>query len=33
MAIPGGSEEILLDFAIRQVASAATKLQGKKANL
>jgi hypothetical protein len=26
-AIPGGSEEILLDFAIRQVASTANKLK------
>jgi len=30
MAIPGGSEEILLDFAIRQVAAQATKLQKEK---
>jgi len=30
MAIPGGSEEILLDFAIRQVAAQANKLQKEK---
>jgi alkylation response protein AidB-like acyl-CoA dehydrogenase len=28
-AIPGGSEEILLDFAIRQAVSKAKKLQAK----
>jgi alkylation response protein AidB-like acyl-CoA dehydrogenase len=28
-AIPGGSEEILLDFAIRQVAAKAAQLQSK----
>jgi len=30
MAIPGGSEEILLDFAMRQVAATANKLQKAK---
>jgi len=30
MAIPGGSEEILLDFAIRQVAAQANKIQKDK---
>jgi len=33
VAIPGGSEEILLDFAIRQAAAKAKRLQQKKAKL
>jgi len=32
-AIPGGSEEILLDFAIRQAAAKANRLKQKKASL
>ena len=32
-AIPGGSEEILLDFAMRQVQRKAKKLAERKAKL